>query len=233
VEDYRDVLGSCLEETVRLSNLISDLLFLARAESPLAHLHWARVDVRELLSSARDYYEAAAAEGGISLTTANGHEPVIAEMNRTLVQRAVGNLVANAVAHTPSGGSVVLRADSEGDSIRIAVADTGVGIPPEALSRVFDRFFRVDQSRSQVSPVTGERVFFTLQTQSPHRPEPAPPPACTLLPRVRPATTQRTHRLLIFLKSVEIGERRQSNSEMEGERRNCFVAITRTRNVWY
>src|SRR5580700_1445311 len=51
VDEYRDVLGSCLEETVRLSNLISDLLFLARAESPLAHLHWACVDVRELLSS--------------------------------------------------------------------------------------------------------------------------------------------------------------------------------------
>src|SRR5208283_2116398 len=47
VEEYRDVLGSCLEETVRLSNLISDLLFLARAESPLGHLHWARVDVGE------------------------------------------------------------------------------------------------------------------------------------------------------------------------------------------
>ena len=105
VEEYRDVLGSCLEESVRLSNLISDLLFLARAESPLGHLHWARVDVSELLSSVREYYEGAAAEGGISLTTANGDKPVIAELDRMLVQRAVGNLVANAVAHTPRGGS--------------------------------------------------------------------------------------------------------------------------------
>jgi two-component system, OmpR family, heavy metal sensor histidine kinase CusS len=155
VDEYRDVLGSCLEEAVRLSNLISDLLFLARAESPLAHLHWACVDVRELLGSVRDYYEGAAAEGGISLATEDGQEPVIAEMDRTLVQRAVGNLVANAVAHTPSGGSVVLGAESEGDSIRIAVIDTGAGIPPEALPRVFDRFFRVDKSRSQVSGGTG------------------------------------------------------------------------------
>jgi two-component system heavy metal sensor histidine kinase CusS len=155
VDEYREVLGSCLEEAVRLSNLISDLLFLARAESPLGHLHWARVDVGELLSSVREYYEGAAAEGGISLTTANGDKPVTAELDRMLVQRAVGNLVANAVAHTPRGGSVVLQANAEADSVRIEVSDTGVGIPPEALPKVFDRFFRVDQSRSQASGGTG------------------------------------------------------------------------------
>jgi two-component system, OmpR family, heavy metal sensor histidine kinase CusS len=155
VDEYRDVLGSCLEEVVRLSNLISDLLFLARAENPLSHLHWARVDVCELLGSVCDYYEGAAAEGGISLTTANGHGPVMAEMDRTLMQRAVGNLVANAVAHTPPGGSVVVEAGSAGGSVRIAVVDSGAGIPPEALPRVFDRFYRVDPSRSQASGGTG------------------------------------------------------------------------------
>jgi two-component system, OmpR family, heavy metal sensor histidine kinase CusS len=155
VDEYREVLGSCLEEAVRLSNLISDLLFLARAESPLAHLHWARVDVRELLSSVREYYEGAAVEGGISLTMSDGDEPVMAELDRTLVQRAVGNLVANAVAHTPSGGSVVLAANTDAAGIFIAVSDTGAGIPPEALPRVFDRFFRVDTSRTQASGGTG------------------------------------------------------------------------------
>lgn len=155
VDEYREVLGSCLEEAVRLSTLISDLLFLARAESPLAHLHWARVDANELLRSVTDYYEAAAAEGSISLTIPNAHQPVIAEMDRALMQRAVSNLVANAVAHTPAGGSVVLGAEPAGDSIRIAVADTGAGIPEEDLPRVFDRFFRVDKSRSQVSGGTG------------------------------------------------------------------------------
>jgi two-component system, OmpR family, heavy metal sensor histidine kinase CusS len=155
VDEYREVLGSCLEEVVRLSTLISDLLFLARAESPLAHLRWAPVDVCELLSSVRDYYEGAAAERGISLTIANGHGPVVAEMDRTLMQRAVGNLVANAVAHTPPGGSVIMQAEFGGDSARIAVADTGAGIPADALPRVFDRFFRVDKSRSQTSGGAG------------------------------------------------------------------------------
>jgi two-component system heavy metal sensor histidine kinase CusS len=159
VDEYREVLGSCLEEAMRLSNLIGDLLFLARAESPLTHLHRERVNVAELLDGLRDYYEASAEDGGISLTTAVGREPVIAELDRTLVQRAVGNLVSNAVAHTPCGGSIVLAAamgtGAEASTICIEVSDTGEGIPPEALPKVFDRFYRVDTSRSQASGGTG------------------------------------------------------------------------------
>ncbi len=94
-------------------------------------------------------------EGGISLTTALAAEPVIAELDRTLIQRAVGNLIANAVAHTPSGGTVVLKANADVAAIRIEVSDTGDGIPHDALPRVFDRFYRVDTSRSQASGGTG------------------------------------------------------------------------------
>jgi len=163
-DEYRDVIESCLEEAVRLSDLIGDLLFLARAESPVTHLRRERVDVAELLGGVREYYEASAADSGVSLTTTVADKPVIAELDRTLLQRAVGNLVSNALAHTPPGGAVVLgtSADSNTDfskkdfsAIRIEVSDTGVGIPAEALPRVFDRFFRVDSSRSQGSGGTG------------------------------------------------------------------------------
>ncbi len=155
VDEYREVLGSCLEEAVRLSDLIGDLLFLARAESPLAHLHRESINVGELLSGIREYYEAPAADRGVSLSTAVPNEPLIAQLDRTLLQRAVGNLVSNALAHTPPGKSVVLGASVEPAAVRIEVSDAGVGIPPEALSRVFDRFFRVDESRSQASGGTG------------------------------------------------------------------------------
>jgi two-component system heavy metal sensor histidine kinase CusS len=169
-DEYRDVIESCLEEAVRLSDLVGDLLFLARAESPLANLRRERVDVGELLGGVREYYEASATDGGVSLTTAVADEPVIAELDRTLLQRAVGNLVSNALAHTPPGGAVVLGmgVDSSGvdysdrdlsnpdsSTIRIEVSDTGVGIPVESLPRVFDRFFRVDSSRAQASGGTG------------------------------------------------------------------------------
>ena len=154
-DEYRNVIESSLEEAVRLSDLIGDLLFLARTESPLTNLRRERVDVRALLGGVAEYYEASAADSGILLTTASGAEPVIAQLDRTLVQRAVGNLVSNAVAHTPPGGSVVLAASAEDATIRIEVSDTGAGIPAEALPRVFDRFFRVDSSRSQASGGTG------------------------------------------------------------------------------
>jgi two-component system, OmpR family, heavy metal sensor histidine kinase CusS len=140
---------------VHLSDLIGNLLFLARAESPLTLLDRERVDVAELLGAVREYYEGSAADGGISLTTSVGDEPVIGELDRALVQRALSNLISNAVAHTPPGGAVVLATNMEGASIRIDVTDTGVGIPPEALPKVFDRFFRVDPSRSRASGGTG------------------------------------------------------------------------------
>jgi two-component system heavy metal sensor histidine kinase CusS len=155
VDEYREALSSCLEEAVRLSDLIGDLLFLARAESPLAHLHRENLNVGELLSGIREYYEASAADRGVSLSTVVPNEPVIAQLDRTLLQRAVGNLVSNALAHTPAGRSVVLGTSIEPAAVRIEVSDTGVGIPPEALPRVFDRFFRVDESRSQASGGTG------------------------------------------------------------------------------
>ena len=155
VDEYREVLASCLEESVRLSDLIGDLLFLARAESPLAYLHRESINVGELLSRIRDYYEAPAAERGVSLSTAVPNEPVVALLDRSLLQRAMGNLVSNALAHTPPGKSVVLGVSKDSAAVRIEVSDTGVGIPAEALPRVFDRFFRVDESRSQASGGTG------------------------------------------------------------------------------
>ena len=153
--EYRAVIESCLEESVRLSDLIGDLLFLARAENPLSNLRPERVDVGEMLGGVKDYYEASAAVGEVSLTTSVAGQPVIGELDRALLQRALGNLVSNALAHTPPGGAVVLGARMDLSTIRIEVSDTGLGIPAEALPRVFDRFFRVDLSRTHASGGTG------------------------------------------------------------------------------
>ena len=155
IDEYRDALESSLEEAVRLSDLIGNLLFLARTESPLTHLRLERIDLAEMLAGLCEYYEASAADAGVVLSSATAGEPVLAELDRTLMQRAVGNLVSNAVVHTPIGGRVTITTRSDAADNVIEVADTGVGIPPEALPRVFDRFFRVDPSRSQASGGTG------------------------------------------------------------------------------
>ncbi len=127
IDEYRDALESSLEEAVRLSDLIGNLLFLARTESPLTHLRLEAIDVAELLRGVREYYDAAAADAGVTLTSVGGSEPVIAELDRTLIQRAIGNLVSNAVAHTPEGGTVAMSTHIKAANAFIEVIDTGVG----------------------------------------------------------------------------------------------------------
>ena len=155
IDEYRSALESSLEEAVRLSDLIGNLLFLARTENPLTHLRLETLDVVELLDGVREYYDASAADAGVVLTPLVGRPPVMAELDRTLMQRAVGNLVSNAIAHTPEGGSVTITTRMDTATVFIEVSDTGIGIPREALPRVFDRFFRVDSSRSKTSGGTG------------------------------------------------------------------------------
>ena len=92
-----------------------------------------------------------------------------ADLDRALMLRAVSNLVSNAISHTPSGGSVTLAASATAAEIRIKVSDTGTGIPAEALPRVFDRFFRVDPSRSKTSGGTGLGLAIVQSVVSDHR----------------------------------------------------------------
>jgi len=146
-DEYRDVLGSALEECVRISRVIQSLLFLARAETATGDSHHDTIQVRQEIGAVLDFYEAAAAEAGVALHV-EGKADIAASFDRTLFQQAVGNLVANAIAHTPPGGQVAIRSGSDGALLRIEVADTGCGIPPEHLPHVFDRFYRADRARS-------------------------------------------------------------------------------------
>ena len=148
--EYREALTSCLEESSRLSALIESLLFLARAESPGTHLTRETVRVDKELAAVRDYYEAVAAEAGVTLTV-EAADGIPADLDRVLLQRAIGNLVENAISHTPAGGSIRLSADTKDGRVAIKVSDTGTGIPPHALTRVFDRFYRADTARSSQS----------------------------------------------------------------------------------
>jgi two-component system heavy metal sensor histidine kinase CusS len=146
-EEYRDVLGSNLEECGRLAHTIDRLLFLARAENPETQIRKEPCAVGVELATVCDFYHLPAAEAGVRLTVVADHK-VQADLDRSLFQRAVGNLVANALAHTPAGGTVTLTATGDDTSTRIEVADSGCGIPPAHLPHVFERLYRVDPTRS-------------------------------------------------------------------------------------
>jgi two-component system heavy metal sensor histidine kinase CusS len=146
-EEYRELLGSCLEECGRLARLIDSLLFLARAESPKTQVPREPVDVGRELEAVREFYEPAAAEAGVALTV-SAEGAGRADVDRALLQRAVGNLVENALKHTPPNGAITLRAARAGGGVRLEVEDTGCGIAAEHLPHVFDRLYRVDRARS-------------------------------------------------------------------------------------
>ncbi len=145
--EYREVAQSSLEECHKLSRLIDRLLFLARSEHPETQIRRERIDIEQELQKVTDFYEPAAAEREVRVHL-QANPDLVADVDRTLFQLAVGNLVDNAVRHTPAGGTVTLAASVENESLIVHVTDTGGGIAPEHLPHVFERFYRADPARS-------------------------------------------------------------------------------------
>jgi two-component system heavy metal sensor histidine kinase CusS len=152
--EYQEVLASSLEECGRLARLIDRMLFLARAENPETQVTREPCDLGAELATVSDFYGLSATEAGVRLAVAVDKK-VQADLDRPLFQRAVGNLVANAIAHTPPGGSVTLTATGDDSSTRVEVVDTGWGIPAGHLPNVFDRFYRADYTRSSKNGSVG------------------------------------------------------------------------------
>jgi len=151
--EYQQVLGSSLEEYARLARMIDSLLFLARAESPETHIERRPLDARKELEALREFYDAVAEEHEVGVSC-QGHAVVHADP--ILFPRAVSNLLANALHYTPRGGKVTLSVTpAEDHTILVRVTDTGVGIAPEHLPKIFDRFYRVDPARSHHHPGMG------------------------------------------------------------------------------
>lgn len=148
-EEYRDVLGSGLEELDRLRRMTDDMLFLARAEDPRVGVRCEALNVGEELGSVRDFMEAIAEANGVSVIVEAPADLVI-EADRNLLRRALVNLVSNALAHTPPEGVVSLVGRGSAASVTLVVEDTGKGISSDALPRVFERYYRAaDAAQSQ------------------------------------------------------------------------------------
>lgn len=147
-DDYRDALDDGLQQAGELATLVDDLLFLARMDAEAGLPKAEDVDLQGLTAELSEPFGLLAEQCGIALGTqcpagltvwGDGH----------LLRRLLANLLDNALRHTPAGGRVGLAAEREGDGCHVTVADTGVGIEPEAVERIFDRFYRADSSRSR------------------------------------------------------------------------------------
>jgi two-component system, OmpR family, heavy metal sensor histidine kinase CusS len=149
-EEYQDTLVSIVEESQRLSSIVGSLLFLARARRTKVDLERQAIDVRPELDVIRAYFETSAQEAGLRLSV-NCPEGVRLDVDRTLFQRVLSNLVSNAIAHTPAGGAISIDTFLAADSVVIEVTDTGEGVSKEEQARVFDRFYRADKARSSTS----------------------------------------------------------------------------------
>jgi len=146
-EEKDAALLSIGEEVDRIRNLVEDLLLLARADSGRVEMRMNPVSLAFILEAQVEAYQAKAQERDIRLTLASVLPDDIRGNERWLLQ-VVGNLLSNALNYTPVGGTVIVAMAQREDALQFSVSDTGPGIPEEDLTRVFDRFFRSDPSRS-------------------------------------------------------------------------------------
>lgn len=149
-----ELVASLLEEALLLQHVIDDLQDLAVADAGELRVHTEPVDVADLLAQVATAHRGGAEAAGVTLLTkADGRLHLDADPVR--LRQAVGNLVSNAVRHTPPGGTVSLHARRADGDVVIDVADTGSGIAPDDLPLVFERFWRVEKSRSRRSGGSG------------------------------------------------------------------------------
>ncbi|BCM89974.1 alkaline phosphatase synthesis sensor protein PhoR [Abditibacteriota bacterium] len=143
-----------ISEAERLSRLVSDLLDLARAEdAPTSP--FSRVGLRPIIANTVARLRDKAERRDITVEwNQDGANPAI-EGDAAALEQVAFNLLDNALSYTPSGGRVTLEVGSEGGKAYLKVADNGIGIPPDDLPRVFERFYRVDKARSRAEGGTG------------------------------------------------------------------------------
>lgn len=149
-DEYRRVVESSIEEYDRLSRMISNILFLARPEHGIEKQ---QLDARTEMEAMVEYFRNVADEQHITVTI-QGCGTVSADPR--LFQRAVGNVISNALHYTPNEGSIAIMISPQTDnSLIITIQDTGMGISPDDLPRVFDRFFRSASARQQYNQGCG------------------------------------------------------------------------------
>ena len=143
----QEFLGHIQRETDRMTQLVEELLELSRIESGAVPFSFERIDAVALVRNTVKRFRQQAERAGLTLRpdVLEGLLPIVGDGER--LERALGNLVANAIKFTPPGGEIRLSAEAGEVEVTISVSDTGIGIEPEQRERVFERFYKADRGR--------------------------------------------------------------------------------------
>lgn len=143
------------EQAMILNRLVGDLQELALAEAGQLHLVQQPSRIQDIVQRAVNILQAEASRHGVALAADIPHDLPLVYADSERVGQMLMNLLKNAVMYTPSGGHVIIQAHATGDKITVAVRDTGQGIPMDILPHVFERFYRVDRSRTRATGGSG------------------------------------------------------------------------------
>jgi len=148
-QEYETALQSSLEEVNRLAGIVENLLTLARFDAKTTALHAQNLDLNGLVKDTVEAIQVLAIQKNITLQLNSAHTvEVLADKNQ--LKRLLLNILDNAIKYTPSGGKISVDLRQQKDSADIDISDTGIGIPENELPHIFDRFYRVDKSRSTI-----------------------------------------------------------------------------------
>ncbi len=154
VSEYQQSLSIIRDQSKRMARIVSDMLSLARADAGEQHLSKEDLYLNDLVMESCHAAQALATPRCIRLSC-DASEDLVFHGNEELLRRMIFNLVDNAIRYTPDGGSVSVKLTSESAIAQLAVSDTGIGIPPECVGRVFDRFYRVGDPRTRANGGSG------------------------------------------------------------------------------
>lgn len=147
--DARESAGNLLDEVVRLAGIVENLFALSRLDAGEARTGHERFDLAALVATTAEQMCLLAEDKGLRIACETS-VPIWVEGGRARIKQVIVNLLDNAIKYTMPGGAITLSVMERGGSAVFVVEDTGIGIPPEALMRVFDRFYRIDNARSRM-----------------------------------------------------------------------------------